>query len=266
MPWKPIIGTPHTLTQLQKLIDEMSFARWRPNGMVVHNTGAPTLKQWHQVPGEVRMRNLVHYFRDQRGWSSAPHAFVADDVIWPFTPFNTPGTHSPSWNGTKLGIEMVADFSREDDDSGAGLKVKRNTVALFGMLHLKLGLNPDSILLHKEDPRTTHDCPGKDFDKREFIEMVKDWMNHAGDFHETIAAVQPVTTKSSRGVFVNTPRDTLNLREEPSARAAIIRALKHETPLTVLGSEMNRSTKWLRVEAAGQSGWVSAQFTKEKTA
>lgn len=234
--------------------------------MVVHNTGAPTLKQWHMVTGETRMRNLTHYFRDQRGWSSAPHAFVADDFVWPFTPFNRPGTHSPSWNGTKLGIEMVGDFSTEDDDAGAGLKVKLNTVALFAMLHLKLGLNPDSILLHKEDPRTTHDCPGKDFNKQEFIGLVKDWMNHAGDLpHDPGVIVgTPKPKPLTKVVVTHTPGDILNLRDKPSASGRLIQRLKDGTPLTVLGSEMNRSTKWLRVEAAGLSGWVSAQFTKEK--
>lgn len=266
MTWTPIIGTPHTLPQLQKLIDDMVFDKWRPNGMVVHNTGAPTLKQWHQVSGEARMRNLTHYFRDQRGWSSAPHAFVADDVIWPFTPFNRPGTHSPSWNGTKLGIEMVGDFSTEDDDSGAGLRVKMNTVALFGMLHMKLGLNPDSILLHKEDPRTTHDCPGKNFDKREFIDLVKDWMNHAGDFHDNRATGGEVVMPPRKIVVTNTPGDTLNVRSIPSVSGVVLRRLQHQTPITVLGTEMNRSTKWLRVQAGGDTGWIAASFTKEKQA
>lgn len=267
MTWTPIVGRGMTLPELQHFIDGMLFDKWRPNGMVVHNTGAPTLKQWHQVSGEARMRNLTTYFRDQRGWSSGPHAFVADDLIWPFTPFNRPGTHSPSWNGTKLGIEMVADFSTEDDDSGAGLKVKLNTAALFGMIHMKLGLNPDSILLHKEDPRTTHDCPGKDFQKQEFIGLVKDWMNHAGDFHE--APINPVPTPppplgSSR--ITNTPGDTLNLRDTPSVSGMVLQRLNNATPITVLGSEMNRSTKWLRVKAGAVTGWVSAQYTKEKSA
>ncbi len=262
MSWKPIIGTPHSLPQLQALIDSMPFDKWRPNGVVIHNTGAPTLKQWPVVSGEVRMRNLVHYFAEQRGWSSGPHAFVAPDVVWPFTPFNTPGTHSPSWNGTKIGIEMVGDFERESPTEGDGLRVVNNTVALVGMLSVKLGLNPDSLLIHKDDPRTTHDCPGRLFVKRDFIERVKDWMNHAGELrHEEIPPGDKAVPLTK---LTNTPNDTLNVRAIPSVSGRVLTALPDHSTITVLGSEMNRSTKWLRVEAAGQSGWVSAQFTKEK--
>lgn len=265
--WTPIIGKGLTIPELQTLIDDMPFDKWKPNGMVVHNTGAPSLKQWHQVSGEARMRNLTTYFRDQRGWSSGPHAFVADDLIWPFTPFNRPGTHSPSWNGSKLGIEMVADFSTEDDQVGPGLGVKMNTVALFAMLHMKLGLNPDAILLHREDPRTTHDCPGKNFSKQEFIGLVKDWMNHGGEFHSTLPALTPTGLAMAQAVkLTSTPGDTLNLRETPSIAGAIIAKLKDSTPITVLGSEMNRTTKWLRVKAAEKTGWISAQYVKDKQA
>lgn len=256
--WPTIPAKGLTLPELQAHIDKMKFDKWRPNGMVVHNTGIPSLKQWHQVDGPTRIKNLTNYFRNQRGWTSGPHAFVADDFVWLFTPFNMPGTHSPSWNGTKLGIEMVADFATEDDESGGGLKVKLNTVALFGMLHRKLGIDPETIKLHKEDTRTTHDCPGKNFKKDEFVSLVKEWINHGGDLEVSGDSVPP-----KKLAITVTPGDTLNMRALPSASGKLITTIKDGSTITVLGEEKNRDTKWLRVEVDGIEGWVSARYTKE---
>lgn len=251
--------------EMKALIDNMTFS-WKPTKLIVHNTGSPTLKQWHQVPGETRMKNLENYFKNERGWPSAPHCFVADDKFWPFTPFNRPGTHSPSWNGTSIGVEMVADFSTEDDDTGLGLKVKHNTAQLFAILCAKLHLDPDvAIKLHKEDPKTTHDCPGKDFEKSEFIGLVHEYLGHAGDYALSAIPIEPVAPQPKRRGEVDVDKhQTLNLREIASSTSQVLAKLPFGTALTILGSDMNGSTKWLRVEASGKLGWVAAQYVKEK--
>ena len=138
--WKPIDGRVMDLKQLQAHIDTMPATIWA-SGTVLHNTGAPSLSQRPQGLTPQHMQNLVSYFRDDRGWSSGPHCFV-DDQPKPFklfTKFTDKGTHSPSWNGTKIGIEMLGDFrpGSDDDDAGRGMKVKLATVALFAMLHTK---------------------------------------------------------------------------------------------------------------------------------
>lgn len=264
MAWTKIVGKGMKLPELQNFIDAMEFKTWRPNGLVLHNTGAPRLSQWHIVSGAIRMRNLENYYKNQRGWSSAPHAFVADDFVWPFTPFNARGTHSPSWNGTKIGIEMVGDFSTEDPTAGPGLKVYTNTVALFGMLHAKLGLDPDTIKLHKEDPRTTHDCPGKNISKAKFIEDVKEWMGHGGDLHEPELPILPESPDhlpKIDGVVTGVPAgDYLNVRDRGGASGQVLYTLNNGDPVAILGSEMNGETKWYRLAV----GWASARFIKEK--
>lgn len=266
MAWTPIIGVGMSLNRVQEYINGLDFRGWRPSGLVVHNTGAPSLAEWHKVSGETRMKNLEHYFKNIRGWPSAPHAFVADDLIWPFTPFDKPGTHSPSWNGTRIGIEMVADFSREDDDAGPGLKVKMNTVALFGMLHRKLGIDPETIKLHKEDPKTTHDCPGKDFNKVEFIRLVQEWMGHGGDHDDKKLPIDdvPVQPKQRLGT-ISVPNDVLNVREKSSASSTIVGRLEDRRLISILGEAQNGNTKWLRIDAQGLKGWVAARFVKYNT-
>src|SRR5678815_2734928 len=80
---------------------------WRPKFIVLHNTAIPTFANWHDVPGEQRMREFTVYFRDQQRWSGGPHLFIADDRIWVFTPLTLPGVHSPSWNDVSWGVEVV---------------------------------------------------------------------------------------------------------------------------------------------------------------
>ncbi len=86
-----------------------------------------------------------------------------------FTPLTVSGVHSPSWNKTALGIEMLGDFGSEAFASGRGRKVRKNAVAAMATLCAILGLDPNGIRLHREDPATTHACPGKNVRKLEVI-------------------------------------------------------------------------------------------------
>jgi hypothetical protein len=100
-----------------------------------------------------------------------------------FTPLTVSGTHSPSWNKTALGIEMLGDYEREAFDSGRGLKVRQNTVCALATLCAILGIDPNTLKIHREDPLTTHACPGKNVRKLELIQEVTDLIvsRHAGE-------------------------------------------------------------------------------------
>src|SRR5438477_12996187 len=89
--WKGIIGRGFRPQEFKDYVGTLSFGDWRPQFIVLHNTSAPKLSQWHSHPGEERMRNLEAYYRDEQGWSAGPHLFVADDLIWAFTPLTTSG-------------------------------------------------------------------------------------------------------------------------------------------------------------------------------
>jgi hypothetical protein len=94
--------------------------------------------------------------------------FVADDLIWAFTPLTVSGVHSPSWNNVAWGVEMVGDYAVEP----FGDAVRNNAVSALATLHALCGLDPNSLRLHKEDPETTHDCPGKNVSKDAMIQDV----------------------------------------------------------------------------------------------
>lgn len=274
MTWSPIIRKAFSLSDLKIYINSLDFTNWKPSLIVWHNTALPTIEQWeksYQVdlkaglePGITRIDNLESFFKNNQGWPSGPHFFVYKDKVWAFTPANKKGTHSPSWNGIAIGIEMIADFSKEADDSGIGLLIKNNTIALTAMLCEKLNLNPETaVKLHKEDRRTTHDCPGHNIaiDKDAMIDSVLEYMGHGGE-HIGDARLEPINPRIGN---VNVPaNDTLNLRETSSASSKIITKLKPKEPVTILNEAMNGNTKWLYIDWKGvDKGWVAAKFIKE---
>jgi len=287
MTWTPIVGKAFKLPELKLYIQALDFSNWKPSVIVWHNTAAPTIEQWEKSyqqdkvkglePGISRIKSLENFFKTNQGWPSAPHFFVYKDKVWAFTPANKKGTGSPSWNANGIHIEMIADFSKEDDDSGVGLLIKNNTIALTAMLCDKIGLKPESgeviskkpfrtsgtIFLHKQDPKTTHDCPGHDIavDKEAMVDSVLEYMGHGGE-HVGDASLD---TPKLRNGIVNVPaNDTLNLRENSSASSKIIIQLKPKEPVTILNEAMNGNTKWFYINWKNvDKGWVAAKYIKE---
>ena len=254
-----IDGRQLTTDECRKYIAEIELKPWRASAVCIHNTASPTLEQWASYPIDKRIQNLKRYY-EGLGWNSGPHFFVDPNHIIPFTPMNHKGTHSPSFNGTHIGIECVGDYSREDDDLGPGQEVKKNLIALLGMIHERLGLDPAHIAMHKDDPRTTHDCPGRDLyeDRPQIIQMVREWMGHGGEHPAIINLDTPVlpTTKHGR-----TNIGDLNLRLGASAGTKSLGKLPAALSLIIYNEIMNGNTKWLQVKTpAGVQGWVAARF------
>lgn len=167
--WKGIVGKGFTSADFIDYVFQIKMGVWHPNFVVLHNTYMPKLSQWHSVPGEQRMKNLEVYYRDQQKWSGGPHLFVADDLIWVFTPLTMPGVHSPSWNQISWGVEMVGDYDTEP------FTIQDNVIAALATLHKFGKLNPSLLKFHKEDPRTTHkECPGKNVVKADILQALND--------------------------------------------------------------------------------------------
>ena len=146
---------------------------WKPSFVVLHNTANPTIAEWHGASGADRMKNLASYYRDHLGWHAGPHLFVADDLIWVFTPLTVPGINTPSWNDVSWGVEMVGNYQIESFTAGKGVKVRDNAVYAVAVLSKRIGLDSHSMKLHHEDPKTTHKgCPGVNVHKADFIARV----------------------------------------------------------------------------------------------
>src|SRR5262245_46413696 len=256
----------NTIDELRAYIRSLDYSSWRPSGQVLHNTASPTLDQWWHggTSPEQRMKNLRNYYENDCGWSAGPHAFIDGETWWIFTDFNVKGVHSPSWNGTRLGFEMVGDYDSESDETGMGLKVMEMTVQLFGEISSFFGWEPnnDTIKLHKEDPSTDHDCPGSNVVKAEFVDDVNEYMGEGGDDHHDIPE------RRRRGVVIGLATgDPLNVRAAASSSSPVIGQAENGDKLTIVDDAYNGSTQWLRVQfghGAGEGvaifGWVSAQY------
>jgi N-acetylmuramoyl-L-alanine amidase len=181
--WKGIVGRTFTASQFDTYCHELTWVAWRPSFIVVHNTATPSLAQRPNGLTEQHIRDLEAFYRDEQKWSAGPHLFVDDKQIWVFTPLTVSGVHSPSWNKVALGVEMLGDYETEEFNNGRGLQVRNNAVAALATLTAVLGLDPETMRIHREDPATTHACPGKNVRKLEIIQQVKDLLvqRHGGD-------------------------------------------------------------------------------------
>lgn len=266
MAWKGIDGRALSIEEFKLHVDLMTWNNWKPIGVVWHNTASPTLAQWKKYTRKHWMDGLSSYYQSL-GWSAGPHLFIDDEKINLFTPLNMSGVHSPSFNAQYIGIEHVGDYSSEDDDSGAGLKVKENGIAATAILCARLGIPVDRahIKLHKEDPRTNHDCPGKDMaaDVEQSVRLVAEYMSEGGDHAPNWAqAVKNPTPSEIRHGITQIPN--LNLRESSSASSNILATLDLDRNLDILGEAKNAETLWYHVKIPDKElvGWVASRYVK----
>ncbi len=275
--------------EFKQYVSGLSWPSWRPNKIVWHNTAAPTDAQWIKsaasdkanglVPGISRIHSLEDFFKNNNHWSGCPHLFIASDLIWVMNPLTFSGVHSPSWNSTSIGIEMIGDYDSEDADHDVGLLVKNNTIFTTAVLCEAIGLEVSdglvdhnhhvsgSIFLHKQDWATTHDCPGAHMaaDKAEMITAVQSLMSGGEHNSDDVAAViggqapppppAPWNGKTNVG--------DLNLRRGPGVANESMGTLPKGLLVIVSSEAKNGTTAWLRVTTpAGYTGWVSGAFVE----
>ena len=174
--WKGIVGKQFTPEEFRRYVAGLNWGSWRPSFIVLHHTAEPSLAQRPGGFNAASMSGLTRYYRDELGWSAGPHLFVDDQPagIWVFTPLTTPGVHAKSFNGRSLGLEMLGNYDVEDFDTGRGALVRDNAVAAIAILSNALGVDPDSMMCHRDEPSTSKTCPGNNVDRLAFIRLVKE--------------------------------------------------------------------------------------------
>lgn len=196
--WRGTVGLCFTTpADFQKYLNQISFTSWRPSNVCLHNTGAPTLDQWNATvagpdvlaDAKQRMLNLTGYYRDEEKWLGGPHLFITDKLICVFNPLDQRGTHSPNFNATHWGVEMVGDFDAEPFNPA----IRSLSCAALGIMFAKLGVNPRVLNFHKDDPEGHQDCPGHNVLKADVIQGVLSYMS-GGDAngHDVTPTTPPV--------------------------------------------------------------------------
>lgn len=174
MTWPGFDGRAYTRDEFATRVGDTQWRGWKPKGITLHNTAAPTLAQWAESgpSHDARIRNLQDYYENQLGWHAGPHLFISRTRINGFSDLMKPGVHSRCFNATHIGIEMVGDYAAEEFDSGDGAMVRDNAVFAMATLCKALNLDPKFLTFHKECTRDNHDCPGRKVNKADVINRV----------------------------------------------------------------------------------------------
>lgn len=146
-------------------------------GITLHNTWMPDLKRVKgyldskKWKAEQLIDNWWVSYRKMK-WYSGPHLFIFPDKIYVATPLNVRGTHSPSYNKSYWGIEIIGNYDIET----LPIEMRKLAVGAAAELFRALGVKASNInfRFHGEDPKTTHKaCPGKNLaPKSKWIEEI----------------------------------------------------------------------------------------------
>lgn len=168
--WPGFDGKPYTQDQWTAHVTAIGRDRLRwCKFITLHNTSAPTLKQWAESgpAHDARIRNLESYYEHDLGWHAGPHAFISRSYINGFSDLTRPGVHASCFNSVSIGLEMAGEFNVEDFNSGDGLMVSNMAVHAAAVLHHVIGIRPDNyqygvsgLHFHIDCKRDNHDCPG----------------------------------------------------------------------------------------------------------
>jgi N-acetylmuramoyl-L-alanine amidase CwlA len=155
-----------------KTIKPPSWAK----AVCLHHTFAPSLTQRPQGFRIQHIENMRSFYQGM-GWKSGPHLYTDEDQIFGMTPLTETGVHAVSFNRSAIGIEALGNYSKNGENpfSGRGLQVWQNTTWVTAQLlkWLNLPVNDKTVLFHRDDSRTSKDCPGSQIAKDWVLKMVK---------------------------------------------------------------------------------------------
>lgn len=148
------------------------------NAVCLHHTAYPDLSMRPKGWTIQHMRNLASYYGGELGWSAGPHLFTDEDEIFGLSPLTTRGVHAKSFNARSIGIEALGNYDHEKPASGRGLEVWRTTAAATAILLRRMGLpaTGQTVLFHRDDPKTTKTCPGRLVAKEWVLSLVNEEM------------------------------------------------------------------------------------------
>lgn len=259
--WQGIVGRSFTPEEFREYVAGLNWDDWGPEFIVLHNTEDPSLGKLPHGYAYQDILDLEKYYRDDCKWSAGPHLVVDDHQIWVFSDLRKPGVHANSWNSRTIGVEMLGDYRVEAFNSGRGLEVQKHAMAAVAILSAALGLDPDTMMFHRENGETNHYCPGDNVDKGAFIRQVKDYLAGEPPAAGVDQAEPPPAPgdDASQEEYVTRYRvvaSKLNIRSGPGTEYADLGDLfagEMITPVDITG--------WLLVQSDNNKiGWLARQY------
>jgi len=166
------VWTADSFGQYLKTLKKPEWAK----AVCLHHTAAPSLAQRPKGWQIQHIENMKDYYRGM-GWKAGPHLYTDEDQVFGMTPLNETGTHAVSFNRRAIGIEALGFYSKGEEDprSGRGLEVWKITAAITRQLldWLNLPINEQTVLFHRDDPKTSKDCPGSQVSKDWVLGMIR---------------------------------------------------------------------------------------------
>ncbi|HEU5102107.1 MAG TPA: N-acetylmuramoyl-L-alanine amidase [Roseiflexaceae bacterium] len=164
----PMIGRRLTIPEWLSYIGAYQFGSTAPSRVVLHHTVSPTAEQW---AGLRSMQGMQRYYAG-KGWTAAPHVYVAPDGVWLFTPLKDIGIHAGTGNSGytngrfwySIGVEMVGNYDRARPSGAIWEGVK----AVLGGLSKRLGITPRQLISFHRDYTNLKSCCG--------WAVTKDWV------------------------------------------------------------------------------------------
>lgn len=173
----PMIGKVLTANEWLDYVANYNFGSLPPSRLVLHHTYRPDENQWR---GLASMKGMQSFYA-KKGWTAAPHIYVAPDGIWLFTPMSKIGIHAGTGNGSlkagwySIGLEMVGYFDHKRP-SGAVWEFAK---AVMGGLSRRLNIAPRQLISFHRDYTNQKSCPGWAVTKEWVWGEVEAWTNNA---------------------------------------------------------------------------------------
>ena len=166
------VWTPDSFGEYLKTLKRPDWVK----GVCLHHTASPSLAQRPKGWTIQHIENMREFYKGM-GWKSGPHLYTDEDQVFGMTPLTETGVHAVSFNRSTIGIEALGFYSKgqEDPKSDRGLYVWLNTARITRLLldWLVLPINEKTVLFHRDDPKTSKDCPGSQVSKDWIISEIK---------------------------------------------------------------------------------------------
>ena len=166
-------GRVWTVDSLKSYLAGLKKPDWC-DSVALHHTAAPSLAQRPNGFTAQHLRNIEHFYRVTKGWSSAPHLFVDEDQLWGMCDFRKKGVHAVSFNSRSIGIEVWGDYDSEPPGSGRGFSCWKNAAEATKVVlnWLEKHASDETVFFHRDDPTTSKSCPGKKVTKPGVLNLI----------------------------------------------------------------------------------------------